>query len=200
MNNTTKNNTTNTTTGARLLASLPVEELREIIHTNEALRQITFDALNDSGDFWLGDFLRPFDKIKGLRYEFNPCGYGNYIKCPVSGYAEFIDAFICSVEAYDDNAELIALAKRLAARADFYAEAYNGWADISEKNYYMFESWMESGMEKLYNYINEFAENCYDFSKEAFEEEFIGGVLFNNEDLYIDDDGNIFETIVKYYN
>ena len=60
------------------LSELTTEELKKVYKNNQKIQDDVFDALVESANFWVGDYLENFEK-GAINYSFSVDGYGDFL-------------------------------------------------------------------------------------------------------------------------
>ena len=185
------------------LNELTNDELFNLFEKNAWLREKMCSFCEESVNDYISDYLYGFRKINGLEYSI---GYNDYFtfngyRAGVQGYEDFIYACMEVQRSYclfSDKTET--LLKRINAKLELYTEAWQGYRDISDKNYERLEKWIDKGIETLCNEILSFCKDIYDsaYDKDYQEEELLNFVEWNGSD-YETDGTYIYETIHKKY-
>lgn len=124
---------------------LEFDEFCKVWENSEELRQDAWDSYLDdiTDDVWSVAYA-----LNLTDYEFSYCGCRCYVR--QGDYKKFLESCVdlqddCGFFADADFAKI----ERAAARAEFFADALEGFADISDDKFAKLEKWMDSIVEDI---------------------------------------------------
>lgn len=189
---------------------LTSENALDIWAKNEKLRgRVWSDALENESYYQCDEVLsyfRHYNKAtqKGYEtlkdYEIDYCRA--WIKPNKDHLKEFFEDVLKVSEDFcilDDLQNIQKKLTRVIDKIDLYEDAATGYYEMSDKNYYRLEAWIEKTLDYVCDYLSQYLQEFYNqFDDEnVLEDYFLTFWLEYNNGLQVDDAGNVYETITR---
>ena len=182
----------------------------EIFRNNEKLRsRVWSDALENESYYQVDEILsyfRHYNTGTQKRYEtlsdYSIDYCGAWIKANNNYLKEFFEDCKTIAETFcilDDLHNIQNKINRVIDKIDLYDDAASGYYDMSDKNFYRLEKWINDTKDYLCDYIARYLQSYYEQFDDAgtLEDYFLTYWLEYNNNFEVDDAGNVYETITR---
>lgn len=140
------------------LTELTPEELKTLFHNNKHLQQVVLNYSQDDIFMYIGDILKPFEKMHGVDYSIS--NYNDYFTVKENAFCDFLEGVEEMQTAYcilsDDTFKQVT---RALKKADFYTDILEGYQEVTNKTYNNLFKWF-SGI--VHIVTSEILKHCQD--------------------------------------
>lgn len=182
----------------------------EVFRNNEKLREKVWSDALESDAYYQADeilsYFRHYNKVTQKSYNTlrdYDIGYcGAYVNPDYNNLKEFFEDCITVAEVFglfDDMHNIKNVFNRILEKIELFEDVNTGYCEMSNYRYANLEKWIIENAREAADYIAQYAQESYtQFDDSGILEDYYLTIwLENNNNLEVDEDYKVYETIVK---